>query len=207
MHITLVPLNGLAGPVRMPLRPLPRLILALVLAALPVSVSAEPIELVQSGYYQYANRYIAEIAANKELLSLIEKQNAANRKISQGQIDAQDKAWRADDMSFIEPILNNAMSKYLAGQVKASRGLVAEIIVMDNKGLNVGQWPKTTDYWQGDEDKFQKTYGAGATARFTDRVEFDDSTQRWLQQISKTVSIDGQPIGAITVGIDVAFMK
>ena len=49
--------------------------------------------------------------------------------------------------------------------------------------------------------------GAGATARFTDRVEFDDSTQRWLQQISKTVSIDGQPIGAITVGIDVAFMK
>ena len=62
---------------------------------------------------------------------------------------------------------------------------------------------KTSDYWQGDEAKFKKSYNGGEGAVFIDDVEFDDSTQAYLVQISVPVKDGGNVIGAITFGIDV----
>jgi hypothetical protein len=75
---------------------------------------------------------------------------------------------------------------------------------MDAKGLNVGQSDVTSDYWQGDEAKWQKTYGAGSGVVFVDGVEEDESTQALQSQASVTISDPetGEPIGAITVGIN-----
>jgi len=76
---------------------------------------------------------------------------------------------------------------------------------MDFKGLNVGQSAVTSDYMQGDEAKWQKTYQAGADALFIDEVEFDDSTQSFQTQMSATVvdPATGEAIGAITIGVNV----
>jgi hypothetical protein len=46
--------------------------------------------------------------------------------------------------------------------------MITEMFVMDAKGLNVGQSDVTSDYWQGDEAKWQKTYGAGPGVVFVD---------------------------------------
>ena len=74
---------------------------------------------------------------------------------------------------------------------------------MDAKGLNVGQSDVTSDYWQGDEAKFQKSFGAGAGAVFVDEAEKDESTQMLQSQASMTIVDEtGAPIGAITVGIN-----
>jgi hypothetical protein len=62
---------------------------------------------------------------------------------------------------------------------------------------------KTSDYWQGDEAKFQKSFANGSGAVFVDEVEFDDSSQAYLVQISVPVLDNGTAIGAITFGIDV----
>lgn len=76
---------------------------------------------------------------------------------------------------------------------------------MDAKGLNVGQSDVTSDYMQGDEAKHQKTYVAGPKSTFIDEVEFDDSSQTFQTQISRTIidPADGKAIGAITVGVNV----
>ena len=80
-----------------------------------------------------------------------------------------------------------------------------EIILMDDKGLNVGQNDLTSDYWQGDEAKFQKSYGAGAGAVFVDAPEKDESTQMLQSQASLTiVDESGKPIGAITIGVNLS---
>ena len=62
---------------------------------------------------------------------------------------------------------------------------------------------KTSDYWQGDEAKFQKSYNGGSGAVFVDEVEFDDSAQAYLCQVSVPVKDGAEVIGAITIGIDV----
>lgn len=79
----------------------------------------------------------------------------------------------------------------------------AEIFVMDNQGANVAMTDKTSDYWQGDEAKFKKSFNDGAGAVFVDDVEFDDSAQAYLVQVSVPVKDGDKVIGAITFGIDV----
>ncbi len=83
--------------------------------------------------------------------------------------------------------------------------MIAEVFVMDDKGLNVGQSAVTSDYWQGDEAKWQKSYGAGAGAIFVDEVEKDESTQALQSQVSIAISdpASNEVIGAITLGINV----
>ena len=83
--------------------------------------------------------------------------------------------------------------------------MFTEIFAMDDKGLNVAQSDVTSDYWQGDEDKWQQTYLVGAGAVHISEVELDDSTQTYQSQVSVTV-VDPEtnaPIGAITFGINV----
>jgi hypothetical protein len=71
-------------------------------------------------------------------------------------------------------------------------------------GLNVAASAMTSDMWQGDEAKFTETYSIGAGAVHFSEVELDESTQRYQAQISLTIvdPASGEPIGAMTVGVD-----
>ena len=74
---------------------------------------------------------------------------------------------------------------------------------MDDKGLNVGQSSITSDYWQGDEGKFQKTYPEGADAVFIDEAELNEDTKTWRAQVNLTVVDEAKkPIGAVTVEVN-----
>jgi hypothetical protein len=75
---------------------------------------------------------------------------------------------------------------------------------MDRHGLNVAASAITSDMWQGDEAKFTETYSIGAGAVHFSEVELDESTQRYQAQISVTIvdPSSGEPIGAMTVGVD-----
>jgi hypothetical protein len=74
---------------------------------------------------------------------------------------------------------------------------------MDNQGANVAMSDKTSDYWQGDEAKFTKSYNGGKGNIFVDEVKFDNSTQAYLVQVSVPVKDGDKVIGAITLGINV----
>lgn len=147
------------------------------------------------------------------LISAVKDQNARHAGLGQADIDRLDGQWRSETSSgkrdLVDALLSNQLSGYLGGVKGEAGGLYSEIFVMDNKGLNVGQSDVTSDYWQGDEDKWQKTFLAGAGAVFIDEVEFDESTQTFQSQLSLPV-VDpdsGMAIGAVTVGVNVEMLQ
>ncbi len=149
---------------------------------------------------------------NAALIEAITQQNVEHSALTETAIDALDKDWRkqakAGGGPLIEKLLNKKASAYLADKKSKSDELVTEVFVMDNKGLNVAVSDVTSDYMQGDEAKWQKTYGTGAGQIFVDEVEFDDSTETFQCQVSATV-VDpstGQAIGAVTFGINIEML-
>jgi hypothetical protein len=161
---------------------------------------------------ELAKGEIAAFAADPALVAAIVAQNGTTGSYDQAKIDALDAQWRAEvgaaSKPLIDATLGNAASQYLAGIQEASAGKFTEIFAMDAKGLNVAQSTLTSDYWQGDEDKFTQSYGGGAGAVHLGEIEQDESTQIFQSQVSVPVTdpATGALIGAITVGVDVSML-
>ncbi|MDG4648917.1 PDC sensor domain-containing protein [Roseibacterium sp. SDUM158017] len=143
-----------------------------------------------------------------EIVSAIRAQNAENANMNQDDILQLDGALRSEiGMAVtptIDPVLGHAASDFLRARVGASNGRITEVFIMDAHGLNVASSGLTSDMWQGDEAKFTETFAAGAGAVHFSEVQLDESTQRYQAQISVTI-VDpdtGEPIGAMTVGVD-----
>jgi hypothetical protein len=62
----------------------------------------------------------------------------------------------------------------------------------------------TSDYWQGDEDKYSMTYPKGPGAVHFSDVEFDESSQTYQAQISIPLvdTATNEVVGALTVGVN-----
>jgi len=150
---------------------------------------------------------IREWLANPVVELSIKSQNKVRKDMTQEQIDAADLQWRAereaDDQPLVAAILTNPLSSYLTQVQARSGGMFAEIFVMDAVGLNVGQSSITSDFWQGDEAKFQNTFPNGPDAVFIDEAEYSEGADAWLTQLNMTMSnADREPIGAVTVEVN-----
>jgi len=139
--------------------------------------------------------------------------NKRHESVQQTEIDKLDEAWRSeaksDDQPLIAEILSSPLSSYLLYTQAKSAGLFTEIFIMDKFGLNVGQSSVTSDYWQGDEDKFQKTFQVGPEAVFIDEPEYHDETKTWRVQVNLTI-IDPSSkaaIGAATAEINLTELQ
>ena len=87
--------------------------------------------------------------------------------------------------------------------MQQSGGKVVEIILMDNHGLNAAISSITSDFWQGDEDKHQQTYLKANDAVHIGDVEFDESSQAYVVQVSFVVTdTAGLAIGAATFSLN-----
>ncbi|WP_417829489.1 hypothetical protein [Thalassospira sp.] len=150
---------------------------------------------------------IREWLANPVVSLSITSQNKLRQNITQDEIDAADAQWRAEreaeDQPLVAAILTNPLSSYLTQVQARSGGMYAEIFVMDSVGLNVGQSSITSDFWQGDEAKFQNTFPNGPDAVFVDEAEYNENSDVWLAQLNMTMSdADRQPIGAVTIEVN-----
>ena len=156
----------------------------------------------------YLNNDVTNWVLSPTIVEAINRQNIVTNAYSQSMIDEADSAWRAEvgamDTPTITPVISNETADFLRRQVEISEGRITEIFLMDAHGLNVAASDVTSDFWQGDEDKFTETYGKGTGSVHFSEVEFDESTQRYQVQISLTIvhPTTNKPIGAITVGID-----
>lgn len=159
-----------------------------------------------------AKNKIQSWLSNPSVVEAIKAQNKEHDGLSETRIVALDKKWRAETNAssrpMIDGILSNPLSAFLKSKKDGSEGLYTEIFVMDNKGLNVGQSDITSDYWQGDEAKWKKTYTVGADALHIGKVKEDESTQTFQSQVSLPIvdPKDGSVIGAITVGVNVEML-
>jgi hypothetical protein len=179
---------------------------AATIAFAPVTVQAE--EAHVAPVKEFISQNVEAWLTDPVVVGAIKEQNAKTSGLDEAAIDKLDKEWRAQatasDKPFVNEVLARELSKFLMEKKDGSQGMITEMFVMDAKGLNVGQSDVTSDYWQGDEAKWQKTYGAGSGVVFVDGVEEDESTQALQSQASVTISDPetGEPIGAITVGIN-----
>jgi hypothetical protein len=144
------------------------------------------------------------------LLSL-EASNERYANIDQAAIDALDEQWKAEreveDQPLITAVLSSPLSNYLTRIQSDSQGLFTAIFVMDGSGLNAGQSAITSDFWQGDEAKWQKTYQVGPDAVFIDEIEINEDTAAEIAQLNMAIAQDGKVVGAITVDVNVTELR
>ena len=189
--------------------------------AAPAAAAPAPTETASKAAAPDPNKLITPdvIAAVKKLLGQpvtvisIGASNDGHAKIDQAGIDALDKEWKAETKAEKQPLiaemLSSPLSNYLLYLQAQSAGLYTEMFVMDDKGLNVGQSSVTSDYWQGDEGKYQKTFQVGPEAIFIDEAEFNDGDKTWRAQLNFTV-VDpqsGKPIGAATIEMNLTELE
>jgi len=142
------------------------------------------------------------------VIDSVKEQNSQHASLSQSDIDNLDKTWRAETDSgsgdLIDAVLGKPVSGYLSDALDEQQGLISEIFVMDNRGLNVGQSGLTSDYWQGDESKWQETFKVGPDAIHLSEIEFDESSQTYSAQVSISITDPdtNTVIGAATFGVD-----
>ncbi len=144
---------------------------------------------------------LAKYGTDAVIVKAVKAQNA--RGMSLEKIQEMDKAWIATPgvNEFMASLKTNDCARKIKS-IQASAPYFAEIFVMDNKGANVCMTDKTSDYWQGDEAKWQKSYNNGAGGTDISDVKFDESSQTYEVQVSIPVKSGGTVIGAITFGIN-----
>ncbi len=189
-----------------------RKILAAALAAATISVTSAP--AFADGHEAKINAYlesnISGWLGSAEIIAAVDQQNIDHLGITAAEINRLDQRWRKEKKrgggSLISSVMGNELSAFLRGIKAASGGVITEIFVMDNVGLNVGQTNGTGDFMQGDEAKWQKTYPVSAHAVFIDEVEEDGGVN--VSQTSLTVArANGFRLGAVTIGINVDALK
>lgn len=167
---------------------------------------------------QLARTRLLEIARSDAVVDAVREQNRTTAELSDARIAELDGEWAAEAAGretggetggetgpLIAETMGRPVSLYLRQVQERSEGLFTEIILMDARGLNVGISEVTSDYWQGDEDKWQKTFLAGPHSLHIGALEEDLSTRTVQSQVSLPV-VDpdtGEAIGALTFGIDV----
>ncbi|MFQ1701695.1 hypothetical protein ACJ5NV_13995 [Loktanella agnita] len=156
----------------------------------------------------YLNDNITLWATDPVIVEALRAANAHTAGYDSGQIETLDQAWRGEIGSgstpTITPVLENPASDFLRSQVDRSGGVISEVFIMDHVGLNVAASSVTSDMWQGDEAKFTQTYSQGAGAVHIGEVEFDESSQTYLGQVSISITDPntGDLLGAMTVGLN-----
>ncbi len=158
----------------------------------------------------YLDAHVRGWLSSPEIVQGVDQQNIDNMALTDADIAVLDQRWRQEKLrgggTLISHKMGNQLSAFLRGIKAASGGVITEIFLMDNHGLNVAQTNGTGDYMQGDEDKWQKTYLVGAKAVFIDAVEEDGGLN--VAQASLTVARDnGYRLGAVTIGINVDALK
>lgn len=162
---------------------------------------------------ELARTELIEWVRDPVIIDAVREQNIRNGEMSMDEILRLDTVWRDQTKKREKPmiwdLLDRLHSILLRDRRELSEGLVTEIIVMDQYGLNAAISDGTSDYYQGDEEKYQDTYLIGPDAVHVSELYLDESTQTMQTQVSMTVTDPetGDPIGAVTFGIDLSKLE
>lgn len=114
-----------------------------------------------------------------------------------------DKEWLVPGSQFVQETLSSRMSQRLTALAKEDL-VVAEIFLTDRYGGLVAASGKTSDYYQADEDWWQRSYANGKGSVYVGEVEFDESSGKISTAIAIPVKDKtGQVIGVAKVVLDI----
>lgn len=139
-------------------------------------------------------------AASPLLIEAVTDQNRKNIRLEEiKRIDSDWLAGKADNLA--TALINNPVGQFLNEKINKNKFLYTEAFLCDNQGAVVGEYPKTSDYWQGDEDKFIQSFNDGMGRDYIGALKFDESTQAYSVQVSVPVLYEGKTIGVLVVGL------
>lgn len=171
---------------------------SLLLAALTIPAFAQSAHSLQKQLDAEAAK-VRTWGSDAEIVAAVKAQNA--KRVPLKTIQALDADWVAGKAeTLVRQITTGSCAAHLR-QLAAANGAYGEVFVMDDQGALVCANAKTSDYWQGDEAKWQRAFNGGKGEVFIDRPRYDDSASRSLAQISVPVVDGGRAIGVITVGL------
>lgn len=149
---------------------------------------------------------LVPLAKNPVVIAAVRAENAKGTSLAE--IKDRHKKWLATPGvdAFMNSLMTNDCAKTLLSWQKEAPYLV-EIFVKDNQGANVAMTNKTTNYYHGDKDKFTKSFNHGEGAVFVSDVQFDESSQTYVVQVSVPVMDGKAAIGVIIFGIDLDKLK
>jgi hypothetical protein len=140
------------------------------------------------------------ISADRDLVRFTAAKNAAGE--TQGQIAERDREWQAGRGKLRKTLASSPCADRLRERIEDD-SLIVEAILMDDQGALVCVSAPTSDYWQGDEPKWQRTFEEGQEF-FVDEPAFDDSSESYAIQLSVPVRGEEGPIGALTLTLRVS---
>ena len=150
---------------------------------------------------QAAVEHLRTWTRDATILGAVRDQNAL--KVPLSRIRSIDISWMTatEPDARMQTLLKNPCAKSLQA-FTATRTGYREAFIMDNQGALVCMTRKTSDYWQGDEDKWTKSFAEGRGAVFVGEPELDESTGVRLVHVSVPIVDGGKAIGVLTAGID-----
>jgi hypothetical protein len=150
-------------------------------------------------------RTVQHIALNPVIVRSVRRQNAQT--VSAALIAERDEAWQASSETdeFKRSLQENKAGRLLKTHVSASSSF-NEAFLTDNKGANVAAFPATSDYFQGDEEKWSASFNGGDGRVFLGPLERDESTNVYAVQVSAPVLDKGKTIGVLVVGVTLDYL-
>lgn len=151
-------------------------------------------------------RTVQHMALNPVLVRAVRSQNQSS--LTLDRIQSLDASWRESKSltPFKLSLQTNQAGSFLKSTVERLQTL-NEAFVTDNQGANVAAFPATSDYWQGDEEKWSASFNGGSGRIFMGELELDESTQTYAVQISAPVLDRGETIGVLVVGVTIDYLE
>ena len=151
-------------------------------------------------------RTVQHMALNPLLVRAARQQNATG--LTAEEVARREKAWRASKelTPFKLSLQTSSAGRFLKQQIQRNNSF-NEAFLTDNQGANVAAFPATSDYWQGDEEKWSNSFNGGSGHIFIGPLKLDESTNTVAAQVSAPVLDRGKTIGVLVVGVTVNYLQ
>ncbi len=111
-----------------------------------------------------------------------------------------DSKW-SEESELRNDITKNALAQVFKKKIESRSDKLSELMLTDKNGALLSAYPITTDYWQGDEEKF--TQAIINQSIYVSDYKWDDSTNRYSFFLTIPLYSEDVFLGALIIGIDV----
>lgn len=143
---------------------------------------------------------IENVASRPQIVAAVVAQNSWG--VSDAVIQKRDEEWQAASgvTPFMESLQTNEAGRMLRGFVERGNKTYTEALLMDNAGALVAAYPAPSDYYQGEEEKFQKPFRSGEL--YIGPIHFDHSTQAYVSDVCSPIFDGGtEPVGVLCMAV------
>lgn len=146
------------------------------------------------------------LAFHPVIVRAVRSQN--NEQLSMETIQKRDSDWRsAQEENALQRSIGHSPASQVLKTIVERNPDFNEAFATDDQGANVAMFPATSDYWQGDEDKWIKSFNDGDGKQWIGDIEMDDSTGTAAVQVSVPILDQGRTIGVLVIGITQEYLQ